>query len=364
MTVLFLGAVSIWAAGCGHPAVTVMNAQISQEPLTIEDQVKPEALHSAPIIPTVSGKLATNPPDVGTAVKAGQVLFTVDSSEYEAQVEELESRIAAAAAGGGAPDVSVAAPAAAGVDMSHESQLLSQGIITQAEFDRIQAKKSAGMPAPAAAPASSGGAPGQASAGDMAALQAAQKAVADCTVRAPIDGVIAQSYIGDQKAVLAGKPALVIRQDSPVVAEVTVMDKLKDALEQAKAQKTLTVSMTDGPHTWYGELKQQPQGEEDSLLLCRLQFDNADDQIAIGKAYTIRIETQQNVPSFVIPKSAFVKPNVVAVVTGDHLIDMRTVKVTSDFGDSRIVIDGLAEGDQVVIDPPKGVQIGQQVTVK
>ncbi|HAT56771.1 MAG TPA: efflux RND transporter periplasmic adaptor subunit, partial [Veillonellaceae bacterium] len=180
----------------------------------------------------------------------------------------------------------------------------------------------------------------------------------------PIDGVISQSYIGDQKVALAGKPALVIRQDSPVVAEITVMAKLKNALEQAKTQKTLTVSMTDGSRTWYGELKQQPQGEEDSLLLCRLQFDNGDDQITIGQPYTVRIETQQNVPAFVIPKSAFIKPNMVAVVTGDHLIDMKTVRVASAFGDSRIVIDGLSEGDQVVIDPPQGLQIGQQVTVK
>jgi RND family efflux transporter MFP subunit len=362
VTAVFFTTFSLWAAGCGHPAVTVMNAHISQEPLTIEDQAKPEALHSAPVIPTVSGNLSTNPPDVGTAVKAGQVLFTVDSSHYEAEVQELESRIAASA-GAGAAAAAVSAPAESGVDMSHESQLLSQGIITRAEYERIQSKKSASLPV-AGSSASGAESPGQANAGDMAALQAAQKAVSDCTVRSPIDGVISQSYIGDQKVALAGKPALVIRQDSPVVAEITVMAKLKNALEQAKTQKTLTVSMTDGSRTWYGELKQQPQGEEDSLLLCRLQFDNGDDQITIGQPYTVRIETQQNVPAFVIPKSAFIKPNMVAVVTGDHLIDMKTVRVASAFGDSRIVIDGLSEGDQVVIDPPQGLQIGQQVTVK
>ena len=140
---------------------------------------------------------------MGTAVKAGQVLFTVDSSHYEAEVQELESRIAASA-GAGAAAAAVSAPAESGVDMSHESQLLSQGIITRAEYERIQSKKSASLPV-AGSSASGAESPGQANAGDMAALQAAQKAVSDCTVRSPIDGVISQSYIGDQKVALAGK---------------------------------------------------------------------------------------------------------------------------------------------------------------
>ena len=87
------------------------------------------------------------------------------------------------------------------------------------------------------------------------ALAALQKTIAGCTVRAPISGIISQVYIGDTHMAMAGKPALVIRQDSPVTASIEIPSKLDTLMERAKDDKTLTVTMTDGDEIWYGELK-------------------------------------------------------------------------------------------------------------
>ena len=96
-------------SGCGKPSVHVMKAEASQEPFTLETKAVPEALHVAPVIPSVSGGLLSDPPDIGTTVEAGDVLFRIDSSQYESQAAALEAKIAESASSapaasyGGAP---------------------------------------------------------------------------------------------------------------------------------------------------------------------------------------------------------------------------------------------------------------------
>ena len=81
-------------SGCGRPSVHVMKAEASQEPFTLETKAVPEALHVAPVIPSVSGGLLSDLPDIGTTVEAGDVLFRIDSSQYESQAAALEAKIA------------------------------------------------------------------------------------------------------------------------------------------------------------------------------------------------------------------------------------------------------------------------------
>ena len=329
-------------SGCGsRPSVHVMKAQQSREPFTLETKAAPEALHTAPVIPQVSGNLISTPPDVGTVVNAGDELFKIDSSQYESQAA--------------APSYSYSAPA---VDDSLEASLLKQGIITRAEYERIKGRKGGTVQqAPAAAPA-------QAPAQLVASLQTLEKTIANCTVRAPISGVISQVYIGDTHLAMAGKPALVIRQDSPVTASVQIPAKLDNVMEKAKDDKTLTVTMSDGSEIWYGELKKQPNEDGDKFTTYKVQVDNTDDEITIGNEYSIRIESGQNVSCFMIPKSAVIGDSTVAVVNDDNLVDMKSVSIASDTGGYVLIMDGLAEGDRVITDPPKSLDMGMQVDVK
>lgn len=90
----FCVSAALLLAGCGsRPTVHVMKAEPSREPFTLETKAAPEALHTAPVIPQVSGNLISNPPDVGTIVNAGDELFKIDSSQYESQAASLRSRL-------------------------------------------------------------------------------------------------------------------------------------------------------------------------------------------------------------------------------------------------------------------------------
>ena len=343
-------------SGCGStPSVHVMKAEVSREPFTIETKVIPEALHVAPVIPSVSGGLISNPPDIGTTVTAGDVLFQIDASQYESQAAALQAQIAAASQAVAAPAYSVPT-----VDNSMEASLLRQGIITRAEYERIKGRQGVSA-APAPAAGNGGGAVDQ---NLISSLQAVQKTIAGCTVRAPISGVVSQVYIGDTHMAMAGKPALVIRQDSPVTASLEIPAKMDNVMEKAKDDKTLTVSLSDGDEIWYGELKKQPNENGDKLTTYKVQVDNGNDEITIGNEYSLRIESGQNVDSFMIPKSALIGEDTMAVVNDDNLVDMKTVSVASETGGFLLIMSGLSEGDRVITDPPKDLDMGMQVDVK
>ena len=335
-------------SGCGKPSVHVMKAQAASEPFTLETKATAEALHSAPVIPTVSGGLVSNPPDVGTVVEAGDVLFQIDSSQYESQAAALEAKISQSSR---AAAVSYGAP----VDNSMEASLLKQGIITQAEYNRIKGRKGMQSAAPAAAAVD----------GNLiSSLQAVQRIIASCTVRAPISGVISQIYLGDTHMAMANKPALVIRQDSPVIATVEIPANMDELLEKAKDDKTLTVTMSDGNELWYGELKKQPNDSGEKYTAYKVQVDNVDDKITIGNEYSIRIDSGKNTSGYMIPKTALIGDDSVAVVTDAGLVDIKTVAVASETGGFLLIMDGLTEGDRVITDPPKDIELGMQVDVK
>ena len=135
-------------------------------------------------------------------------------------------------------------------------------------------------------------------------------------------------------------------------------------MEKAKDDKTLTVTMSDGSEIWYGELKKQPNEDGDKFTTYKVQVDNTDDEITIGNEYSIRIESGQNVSCFMIPKSAVIGDSTVAVVNDDNLVDMKSVSIASDTGGYVLIMDGLAEGDRVITDPPKSLDMGMQVDVK
>ena len=53
-----------------------------------------------------------------------------------------------------------------------------------------------------------------------------------------------------------------------------------------------------------------------------------------------------------------------AIVTADNLIDFRTVVTAGKVGNNVLILSGLKEGEQVVTNPPEGLEIGTPVDVQ
>lgn len=337
------GLAAMLLTGCGSkPQVKVMTAAFSKEPLVIETKVIPAALHAAPVIPSVSGTIVSAVPDVGTVVHAGDVLFQIDAATYEAQAAAMEAQML---------ESRQSAPVSIPVDDSMEASLLKQGIITRAEYDRIQGRK--GISAQSSSS-------GEVDPSLAAAYQQMRRMIAACMVRAPIDGVISQNFIGDSKTAVIGKTALVIRQNTPVTAAIDIPSRLDEAVDRGKDEKTMTVTLSDGSQVWYGELKKQGSGD-DQYTRYKVQADNPDDAIIIGNEYSARIESGQNAELIVIPKSSLIDGDQVAVVMENNLVDLKKVRIAGAAGDYVMIMEGLDDGDRVIINPPAGLDVGMEV---
>lgn len=346
MRKILLGAAALclaaWIAGCGTPSVEVVQTEKTAEPLIYEAEIRPEALHELPVVPAVSGKIISKIPQAGAAVRAGELLLQLDSSRYEAEIAELRTHMTSS--------VSVS-PAA---DTGAEAALLRQGIITRAEYERIMAKKNAGTSYVSSNTAS------------QEALAGLRQAVAACTIYAPIDGIVGDLYISGDNMAAAGVPILVLRQNTPIIADVQIPAMLDELLAEAKDAKTLTVSITDaaGKRVWYGELKKQPNESGDEYTVYKVQADNPDGAIELGSAYRLKIDGGRSVEGYVVPESAFVREDQVKVVNAAGLVDVRTVTAMGAEGARRLIVSGLEEGDRVIAKPTADLALGMEVSVK
>lgn len=336
--------VAFAAAGCGAPSVKTVRAEKSAQPFVYEEEAPAEALHAMTVTPRVSGPILTEIPAEGTAVRAGQLLVQIDTAEYAAQKAELQQRIASSGA------ARAAAPSAGN---SLADSLLKEGIITKAEYARLAAKNRPAAPA-------AGSAAGEAA---QIAMNAVQQAISDCTILSPIDGVIAKSYAGEDKMAAAGRPLLVIRQNTPVILNIQIPSIMDAVIQKAKDEKTMTVTIrdTESGAVWYGELKPQPNRDGDPYTVCFVQADNPKDEIKIGKTYTVCIDSGQKIEGYAVPASAFVRPDQVAIVNADGLVDVRTVTAAGGGDGERVIVSGLEEGDRVIVSPSKDLQLGMKV---
>ena len=348
---VFFLTVTLVCSGCGKSSVHVRQVEKIKVPFVIEISSKAEVLHAEQVIPSVSGPVTSEIPEIGTKVEAGSLLFQIDASSYEAQAAALENQIASFYSSG------AERPAYnAGNEDRMEESLLRQGIITRAEYEKIQGRKgnTSRTLANRAVPAAEG---------LKESLETVRKSIAACGVRAPIDGTVFAVYLEKNKIAAAGQTAMVICQDTPVIFSFGLPAGWDEFIERTKNGKMLTVTVLDNDHVWYGELKKQESDGNNKYTVYKIQVDNPEGELVFGKNYTVRLSSSENIPTVVIPKTALRGENTVAVVTDDSLIDIKTIMIGHIDGDDVYVLDGLHAGDRVVVHSSEDIEIGMPVTV-
>ena len=98
--------------------------------------------------------------------------------------------------------------------------------------------------------------------------------------------------------------------------------------------------------------------------MAKITFNNDKNLFVPGEFYHVRISTPQEVSQVTVPKTAIRTKDsgdFVYIVNSEGVADAKSV-LTGDEEDGRVVIlEGLNEGDKVVIDPPDKLEIGMKV---
>lgn len=304
-----------------------------------------EAWSRAPIYARVSGYLKRWTVDIGSPVKADQLLAEIETPELDQQQLQAEAELNTARG-----NAAVAATTAARWRALLPSNAVSRQDVEEKSGD-LAAKQS-----------------------QVKALQAnleriqALKRFARLT--APFDGVVTarNTDVGALVSV-AGAPGselFVISDTSRLRVYVSVPQAYVAMLRPGAAAK-LGVPERPG-RTWAATLSSTAGAinAASGAMLVQLTVDNAGSELLPGGFANVAFDLPRDADALSIPPGALIFDKAglrVATVGADDRVVLKPVTVARDLGSSIEIATGLLPTDRVIENPPDGVAEGDRVTV-
>lgn len=280
----------------------------------------------------------------GGDVKAGQSLFEIDASPYQATYASAQANLAKAEAN--LMQASALAerfkPLAAAKAISEQEFVGAQAAQKQAEADVAIGK---------------------------AAVQSARINVNYAAVTAPISGRIGRALVTEGALVGQGEatPLAVIQQTNPMFVNFT--QSAGDVMKLQKAMQAGQLKRANGTQAASVKLMLEDGSEyarDGKLLFTDLTVDATTGQITLraevpnpdgvllpGLYVRVLLEQSQVSNAITLPQQAVTrssKGDSVMVVDADGKAAPRTIKVSGQQNGKWVVLDGLKAGDQVMVD--------------
>jgi multidrug efflux system membrane fusion protein len=280
----------------------------------------------------------------GDWVTRGTILAIVNDDDYRQKVSAARAAHAEA----------VASERQAKQDHERGKALIAEAAISQADYDAIRAKHDVSVAKVDSA---------------RAQVTQAELALADCTLRAPFDGVVIRRAIEVGTLASAGTPAYTIADTRTVKvvfgAPDVLLDKLRMGDELAVRIEALGKDMTGGI------TRIAPSADAKSRTFdVEVSLPNAGDQIKVGMIGSIHMpEIDAARAALALPLTAVVRaPSdprgfAVFVVAKDDVARVREVKLGDVVGSKVIVLAGLQPGERVIDTGTSFVTDGEPVRV-
>ncbi len=380
------------------PEVSTVTVQPQKIMLATELPGRTSACRTAEIRPQVSGLLQKRLFTEGSDVKAGQVLYQIDSAPFQAALDNAVANLTvmqkATDRARAALNVSIADVARLNVTLAlaqknrerYEASFKDK-IVSAIQRDQAVAEAKVGEATLRAAEAQVESSR-QAVAASVATIQQAEAAVKTARINlgytrvvAPISGRIGRSNVTEGAVVTAYQPTALatIRQLDPIFVDVpqstTELLRLKsrlndgrlhqDGADQNKVKLVLennTAYPLEGVLQFSGVTVAPSTGS----VNLRVVFPNPKGLLLPGMFVRAVINEGVNEQAILIPQqgvSRDPKGNPFAlVVNADSKAELRTITLDRAIGDKWLVSDGLAPGDRVIVEGLLMLRPGTPVT--
>jgi len=355
-------------AGCKKPPPplpppTVLVAPAVQQDLSLTAEFVGtiDGYVNAEIRARVKGFLKTQDYQDGAFVKKGQLLFTIDPSEYQAAVAKAKGALGRAQAGYGQAKVTA----------DRYRPLAAKQAVSQQDLDDAVASQRA-----AAATVDSA----------KAALDEAQLNLGYCRIYSPVDGVAGTAQVRVGNLVGQSDPTLLttVSQLDPmrvtfpiseaqymrVAARAATLERL-DPLDAGADRQTLDLLLADGsiyPHKgWFVSVGREVE-KGTGTIQVQTVFPNPERILRPGQYGRVRVpRPTDGKPSVVVPESAVKELQgsyTVSVVAPDDTVQIRPVEVGPRVSKLWAITKGVNAGDRVITEGAQKVAEGQKVVAK
>lgn len=323
------------------PVVGVVTVHPQTVALTVELPGRLESLRTADVRAQVGGIIQKRLFQEGSYVRAGQPLYQIDSSTYEASLESARAQLATAQA----------TLAKADADLARYKPLVAAEAVSRQEYDAaVTAKRSAEAGVKAA----------------QAAIKSAGISLNRSRITAPISGFIGQSKVSEGTLLNAGDTTVLatIRQTNPMYVNVTqsaseVM-KLRQQVAEGKllaADGAIAVGIKFDDGTVYPEkgrlLFADPTVDESTgQITLRAAVPNDQNILMPGLYVRVLMDQVAVDNAFIVPQQAVTRgtKDTVMIVNAQGGMEPREVTVAQQQGANWIVTSGLKDGDKVVVE--------------
>lgn len=304
-----------------------------------------KAFYEAPIYAQVSGYLQNWTADIGTPVKAGQLLATIATPNLDQQLAQAQANLASALA-----NEQIAATTAQRWDRMRAGDAVS----TQ-DADEKDADATAAHAAAAAARAA------------VAGLQAQEGFK---RIIAPFDGIVTARNTDIGALISTGTPSqtplFTVDDESRLRIYVNVPESYA---AEIKTSSGATFTVPDYPGRSFTAQLAATAGAIDpssGTLLVQFQADNAAGTLQPGDYAQVTISLPANAQSLSLPASALMFRDAgmqVATAGPDNRVVIKPITIGRDLGNIVQIASGISQTDRVINNPPDSLEQGDQVDI-
>ncbi|MED1793293.1 efflux RND transporter periplasmic adaptor subunit [Brevibacillus nitrificans] len=392
-----LTAVSLITAGCSEassgttdesvPVVKTWKVTSTQTGVIASGKIT--AAEEIQVVSKVSGKAAAVNANEGSVVKQGDVLVTLEASEYQQQIVQAQAAIAGAQAKlrdtkAGARNeqlqqlASTVEQAKASLKVAESTYnrmkaLFDSGALSAAELekttldlekarttlDQMQAQYDLAK----AGPTSDTVAALQAEVSRLnSSLELAKTNYDNTIVRAPITGIVAKRNVDPGEMAAAGSPLLVLVKMDEVKVEASVP---QEQINNVKVGSTVDVKVSSlGGKVLKGnvEFVSPISDANSSSFPVKVRVPNQDGQLRAGMVAEVMLQGQAEQGTKVPSTAVLQKDGKQYIYTVDKdVVHQVEVTVSGTNGDWATVAAGVNDNDQVVLNPTDKLAEGTKV---
>lgn len=333
-----------WTEAQAVPVVAAALPDTRGKRATLDLPGRLEAYTQAQLYARVSGYLKDWKADIGTPVKAGQLLAEIDAPDLDQQIMEARAALASAQA-----NLTLAQ-----ATLQRGQTLIHSGAISKADLDQ-RAADAANKDGLAKA--------AQANLDRLRVLEQYKR------ITAPFDGLVTvrSTDIGALiNAGAAGPPLFVVSDTKKLRVYVNVPQNYVPSIQIGTKAN---ISVPEYPGKTFPAIVQASAQAVDvasGTTRMLLIVDNARGQLMTGDFTNVSFELPHPEIAINVPASALIFNQgglFVATVSGDSRVHLKPVTISRDLGKEVEIGSGLSVDERVIESPPDGIASGDLVRI-